>query len=215
MALIGPSGAGKSTIVKLLTRAHDLSSGRILIDGQQINHVTQQSLRASISVVPQDPILFHRNLLENIRYGRRDASDSEVMEAARFAHCDEFIESLPLKYETLVGERGIKLSGGERQRIAIARAILKNAPILILDEATSSLDSHSESMIQDALDKLMEGKTTIVIAHRLSTIRKMDRIIVLENGKIIEEGTHEVLSKTDGSLYKKLWDLQAGGFLRV
>ncbi|OHA89695.1 MAG: hypothetical protein A2741_01960 [Candidatus Zambryskibacteria bacterium RIFCSPHIGHO2_01_FULL_43_27] len=137
------------------------------------------------------------------------------MEAARFAHCDEFIESLPLKYETLVGERGIKLSGGERQRIAIARAILKNAPILILDEATSSLDSHSESMIQDALDKLMEGKTTIVIAHRLSTIRKMDRIIVLENGKIIEEGTHEVLSKTDGSLYKKLWDLQAGGFLRV
>jgi len=201
-----------------------LSSGRILIDGQQINHVTQQSLRASISVVPQDPILFHRNLLENIRYGRRDASDSEVrrdasdsevMEAARFAHCDEFIESLPLKYETLVGERGIKLSGGERQRIAIARAILKNAPILILDEATSSLDSHSESMIQDALDKLMEGKTTIVIAHRLSTIRKMDRIIVLENGKIIEEGTHEVLSKTDGSLYKKLWDLQAGGFLRV
>jgi ATP-binding cassette subfamily B protein len=151
--------------------------------------------------------------MENIRYGKEDATEAEVMEAARLAHCDEFIESLPLKYETYVGERGIKLSGGERQRVAIARAILKNAPILILDEATSSLDSQSELLIQDALDKLMKGKTSIVIAHRLSTIRKMDRVVVIDGGKITEEGGHEELLRNENSLYKKLWELQAGGFL--
>ncbi len=213
IALIGPSGAGKSTLVKLLLRMYNLTSGTILIDGQDVQRVTQVSLRENISLVPQDPILFHRSLMENIRYGRRDATDQEVFEAAKLAHCDEFIEPLPLKYETFVGERGIKLSGGERQRVAIARAILKNAPILVLDEATSSLDSHSESLIRDALDKLMEGKTTIVIAHRLSTIRKMDRIVVVDGGKITEEGTHESLLAKEGSLYKHLWDLQAGGFI--
>jgi ATP-binding cassette subfamily B protein len=214
VALIGPSGAGKSTIVKTLLRFYDLTSGEIRIDGQDIKRVTQGSLRENISFVPQDPVLFHRSLLENIRYGRPDATDEEVFEAAKLAHCAEFIEELPQKYETLVGERGVKLSGGERQRVAIARAILKNAPILVLDEATSSLDSHSESLIQDALDKLMEGKTSIVIAHRLSTIRKMDRIVVIENGGVLEDGDHESLSAKEGGLYKKLWDLQAGGFLK-
>lgn len=213
VALIGPSGAGKTTVTKLLLRLYDISAGNILIDGQNIREVTQESLRKNISLVPQDPILFHRSLMENIRYGKRTATDEEVIRAAKLAHCDEFIDVLPNKYETLVGERGVKLSGGERQRVAIARAILKNAPILILDEATSSLDSHSESLIQEALDTLMRGRTTIVIAHRLSTIRKMDRIIVMENGAIREEGTHSSLIKNDSSLYKKLWDLQAGGFV--
>jgi ATP-binding cassette subfamily B protein len=213
VALIGPSGAGKSTIVKLLLRMYDLASGSIEIDGQNIKNVTQDSLRRNVSLVPQDPILFHRTLLENIRYGREDATNEEVIQAAKLAHCDEFIEMLPLKYETFVGERGIKLSGGERQRVAIARAILKNAPILILDEATSSLDSHSESLIQDALDKLMKDKTSIVIAHRLSTIRKMDRVVVVDGGKITEEGTHDELLRKEKSLYKNLWNLQAGGFL--
>ncbi|MES2087418.1 MAG: ABC transporter ATP-binding protein [Patescibacteria group bacterium] len=214
VALIGPSGAGKSTFVKLLLRLYDVSAGGISIDGQEIRNVTQESLRKNVSLVPQDPILFHRTLLENIRYGRREASEAEVYEAARLAHCDEFALGLPQKYDTYVGERGIKLSGGERQRVAIARAILKNAPILVLDEATSSLDSHSESLIQDALDKLMKGKTVIVIAHRLSTIRKMDRIIVLEKGKVIEEGSHDDLLKNSASLYTKLWNLQAGGFIQ-
>ncbi len=213
VALIGPSGAGKSTIVKLLTRMYDLDSGKIEIDGQDIKRVTQDSLRSNVSLVPQDPILFHRTLMENIRYGKEKAAEKEVKEAAHLAHCDEFIESLPLKYETFVGERGVKLSGGERQRVAIARAILKDAPILVLDEATSSLDSHSESLIQDALDKLMQGKTVIVIAHRLSTIRKMDRVVVVDNGKIIEQGSHDELLTKEESLYKKLWELQAGGFL--
>lgn len=212
IALIGPSGAGKSTLVKLLLRFHDLDSGKILIDGQVVHKVTQESLRANLSLVPQEPILFHRTLRENIRYGRQSATDEEVLTAARLAHCDEFIAELPQKYETFVGERGIKLSGGERQRVAIARAILKNAPILVLDEATSSLDSHSEALIQDALRTLMKGKTVIVIAHRLSTIRQMDRIVVLENGVIREEGTHETLLGRK-SLYKHLWELQAGGFL--
>lgn len=212
IALIGPSGAGKSTVVKLLFRFHELDRGKILIDDQKISRVTQESLRANLSLVPQEPILFHRTLMENIRYGRRDATDAEVRDAARLAHCEEFVQGLPRQYDTYVGERGIKLSGGERQRVAIARAILKNAPILVLDEATSSLDSHSESLIQDALKKLMRGKTVIVIAHRLSTIRQMDRIIVLENGKIIDEGTHDGLLKKRG-LYAHLWKLQAGGFL--
>lgn len=212
VALIGPSGAGKSTIVRLLLRLHDLTDGHIFIDAQDIKDTTHDSLHKAIALVPQEPMLFHRTLRENIRYGKPEATDGEVEEAARLSHSDEFIENLPHGYETYVGERGVKLSGGERQRVAIARAILKNAPILVLDEATSSLDSHSESLIQDALEELMRGKTTIVIAHRLSTIRKMDRIIVLKHGKIIEEGTHEKLLKKRGSLYKKLWNLQAGGF---
>lgn len=215
VAIIGPSGAGKSTFVKLLLRLYDVSSGAILVDGQDIKEITQESLRENISLVPQDPILFHRTLLENIRYGRRNATDKEALKAASLAHCDEFALNLPAKYNTYVGERGIKLSGGERQRVAIARAILKNAPILVLDEATSSLDSHSESLIQDALDKLMKNKTVIVIAHRLSTIRKMDRIIVLEKGKVVEEGSHDELLKNNSSLYTKLWNLQAGGFIQA
>jgi len=213
VGLVGPSGAGKSTLVKLLFRFYDLAGGKITIDGQDISTVTQESLRGQVSLVPQDPILFHRTLMDNIRYGRQGATDAEVIHAAKLAHCHEFIEALPAKYQTFVGERGIKLSGGERQRVAIARAILKNAPILVLDEATSSLDSHSEMLIQDALDVLMKGKTTIVIAHRLSTIRKMDRILVMNEGKILEEGTHEGLIRKRSGLYKKLWSLQAGGFI--
>lgn len=214
IAIVGPSGAGKTTFVRLLLRFYDLTGGKILIDGQDIRHVTLQTLRNNVSLVPQDPLLFHRTIMENIRYGKSNATDTEVMEVARLAHCDEFINALPMKYETYVGERGIKLSGGERQRVAIARAILKNAPILVLDEATSSLDSHSEALIQDALDTLMQGKTVVVVAHRLSTIRKMDRILVIKDGSIIEEGTHDEMSKRKGSLYAKLWDLQAGGFLK-
>jgi ATP-binding cassette, subfamily B, bacterial len=211
VAFIGTSGAGKSTLIKLLLRMHDIKEGEILIDGQNIQNVTQESLRNNISLVPQDPALFHRTLMENIRYGKRDATDESVKEAARLAHCDVFIKDFPYQYDTYVGERGVKLSGGERQRVAIARAILKNAPILVLDEATSSLDSHSESLIQDALHTLMKGKTTLVIAHRLSTIRKMDRIIVLGKEGVIEEGSHDELLKNDG-VYGKLWKLQAGGF---
>lgn len=214
VALVGPSGAGKTTFVRLLLRFYEITSGHIKIDGNNIQHITLESLRNNISLVPQDPLLFHRTIKENIRYGKAGATDVEVAEAARLAHCDEFINELPDKYDTYVGERGIKLSGGERQRVAIARAILKNAPILILDEATSSLDSHSESLIQDALDTLMKGKTTIVIAHRLSTIRKMDRIIVLKDGGVSEEGAHDVLIRKEGGLYRKLWDLQAGGFIQ-
>jgi ABC-type multidrug transport system fused ATPase/permease subunit len=215
IALVGSSGAGKTTLVRLVMRLFDLTSGTISIDGIDISKITQKNLREKIAFVPQDTALFHRTLMENIRYGRRDATDQEVKQAAHLSHCDDFIDRLPFGYETYVGERGIKLSGGERQRVAIARAILKDAPILILDEATSSLDSHSEFLIQDALTKLIAGKTTIVIAHRLSTIRQMDRIIVLDNGKIIEDGNHEELLKKKGGLYKKLWDLQAGGFKNV
>ena len=215
IAIVGSSGAGKTTFVRLLMRLFNITSGKITIDGIDINKISQQNLREQISFVPQDTALFHRTLIENIRYGKRDANEKEVLRAASLAHCDEFINALPKRYETYVGERGIKLSGGERQRVAIARAILKNSPILILDEATSSLDSRSESLIQDALHKLIEGKTTIVIAHRLSTIRQMDRIIVIENGKIIEDGTHEKLISKKNGLYKKLWDLQAGGFKNV
>ena len=212
VALVGSSGAGKSTITKLLLRLHDIDRGKILIDGQDIARVTQNSLRSSIALVPQEAILFHRSLMDNIRYGRRDATDDEVFLAAKMAYCDKFIDNLPEKYETLVGERGIKLSGGERQRIAIARALLKNAPILILDEATSSLDSESEALIQVALQKLMENRTTIVIAHRLSTIMSMDRILVVDEGGVVADGTHSELLETN-DIYRKLWQIQAGGFL--
>lgn len=212
IALVGPSGAGKSTITKLLMRFHDVESGSITIDGQNIAKVTQNSLRANVAMVPQEPILFHRSLMDNIRYGRPSATDEEVFEAARRAKCHDFILELPETYQTFVGERGIKLSGGERQRIAIARAILKNAPILVLDEATSSLDSESESLIQAALEELMKGKTTIVIAHRLSTIMRMDRIIVIDGGQAVDSGTHDQLLQKEG-IYKKLWDIQAGGFI--
>ncbi len=213
VALVGLSGAGKTSIAKLLLRFHDVSAGKILIDGQNIADVTQQSLREKVALVPQEPILFHRTLKENILYGRRDAGNEEVIDAAKKAHCHEFIRRLPYGYETYVGERGIKLSGGERQRIAIARAILKNAPILVLDEATSSLDSESEAMIQDALEKLMKGKTAIVIAHRLSTVMKMDRIIVISKGKVVTTGTHQSLIREKG-IYKTLWEIQAGGFMK-
>ncbi len=212
VAFVGPSGAGKSTVTKLLLRFYDPNAGAIEIDGQNIRTVTQESLRESIGYVPQEPILFHRTLMENIRYGRRDATDEDVIQAAKRAHAHEFITSFPLGYETYVGERGVKLSGGERQRVAIARALLKNAPILVLDEATSSLDSESEHLIQEALDTLMQGKTVIVIAHRLSTIMKMDRIVVMEQGAIVAQGTHDELL-TEKGLYHKLWSIQAGGFL--
>jgi len=212
VALVGPSGSGKTTIVQLILRMYNIQRGKILIDGQPISRATQESLRKNIALVPQDPVLFHRSLMENIRYGNLDATDEEVMQAAEQAHCTAFIDKLPEGYDTFVGERGIKLSGGERQRSAIARAILKNAPILILDEATSSLDSESERYIQDALEKLMRDKTTIVIAHRLSTILKMDRIIVMSKGDVVDTGTHTQLARKKG-LYQKLWKIQSEGFM--
>lgn len=212
VGLVGYSGGGKSTFVHLILRLYDVTGGAILIDGENIADVTQESLRTNIGMIPQDPSLFHRSLMDNIRYGRIEASDKEVIEAAKRAHAHEFIARLPQGYHALVGERGVKLSGGQRQRIAIARAILKNAPILILDEATSQLDSLTENLIQASLHELITGKTTIVIAHRLSTLLQMDRILVFDKGKIIEDGPHgELLAK--GGLYKKLWDAQIGGFL--
>lgn len=213
VGLVGPSGAGKTTFVSLLLRQHDLNSGEILIDGQNIAEVTQDSLRENIAVVPQEPLLFHRSIRENIAYGKPDATDNEIMAVARLAKAHEFIKDLAEGYDTLVGERGIKLSGGQKQRVAIARAMLKDAPILVLDEATSALDSESEVAIQQALHKLMEGKTVIAIAHRLSTLREMDRIIVLEGGKIVEDGSHDSLLQYDG-VYSRLWKHQAGGFLQ-
>lgn len=212
VGLVGFSGSGKSTFVNLILRLFAVESGRITIDQQNINEVTQESLRENIALIPQDISLFHRTLMENIRYGRSDASDAEVIAASEKAHCHEFISQLHEGYQSLVGERGIKLSGGQRQRIAIARAMLKNAPILILDEATSALDSVTEKYIQDALHYLMQGKTTIVIAHRLSTLSEMDRILVFDNGQIIEDGTHQELIRLKGH-YAKMWQMQAGGFL--
>ena len=212
VGLVGYSGGGKTTFVNLILRLFDVTSGRILIDGQDIRDVTQSSLHTLISMIPQDPSLFHRSLIENIQYSRPEATDEEVIEAAKKAHANEFIQALPKGYHSLVGERGVKLSGGQRQRIAIARAILKNAPILILDEATSQLDSVTEKFIQDSLWALMQGKTTVVIAHRLSTLLHMDRILVFNQGKIVEDGTHQELLFKEG-LYKTLWDAQVGGFL--
>jgi ATP-binding cassette subfamily B protein len=208
VGLVGYSGGGNNLILRL----YDVTDGKIMIDGQDIREVTQESLRHAIAMIPQDPSLFHRTLMENIRYGRVSASNAEVYDAARRAHADEFIEKLSQGYESLVGERGVKLSGGQRQRIAIARAILKNAPILILDEATSQLDSLTESHIQESLWELMQDKTTIVVAHRLSTLLHMDRILVFDQGKIVEDGTHSELLEIAG-VYKTLWDAQVGGFL--
>ena len=209
VALVGPTGAGKSTFVKLIQRLYDLDGGRILIDGTDIAGVTQQSLRRAVAVVPQDPALFHRSIAENIAYGRPDATPDEIRLAARRARAHDFIERLPKGYDTLVGERGVKLSGGERQRVAIARALLADAPILVLDEATSSLDVETEKEVQAAAEALMEGRTTIVIAHRLSTIRGADRILVFQGGKVVEEGRHgELLTK--GGAYARLNALTAG-----
>ncbi|KXK00217.1 MAG: putative multidrug export ATP-binding/permease protein [Parcubacteria bacterium OLB19] len=212
IGLVGSSGAGKTTFVSLLLRQHELNGGLIMIDGQDISTVTQNSLREAIAVVPQEPALFHRTIRENIAYGHPGATQEEIMAVAKQAHAHEFIEKLPQGYDTLVGERGVKLSGGQKQRIAIARAMLKNAPILILDEATSALDSESEVLIQGALHNLMMGKTVIAIAHRLSTLKEMDRIIVLESGEVVEDGTHDTL-KDRGGIYAKLWNHQSGGFL--
>ncbi|MEI8338968.1 MAG: ABC transporter ATP-binding protein [bacterium] len=212
IGLVGPSGGGKTTLTSLLMRFNDIDSGEILVDGINIASIKQIDLRDHISYVPQEPLLFHRSIKENIGYGQLDSDDQAIEGVAKMAHAHEFVKSLPQGYDTLVGERGVKLSGGQRQRITIARAMLKNAPILVLDEATSALDSESEVLIQDALWKLMEKCTTIIIAHRLSTIQKMDRIIVLDKGQIAEEGSHNELLRKNG-IYAKLWAHQSGGFL--
>ena len=212
VGLVGYSGSGKTTFVNLILRLFDVSSGRIQIDGQDIRDVTQASLRNAIGMIPQEPVLFHRTLAQNICYGKQDATEAQIQAAAVKAFADPFIEKLPNRYRSLVGERGIKLSGGQRQRIAMARVILKNAPILILDEATSQLDSVTENEIQKSLWALMEGKTTLIIAHRLSTLLHMDRLLVFDRGKIVEEGTHQELMEKNGH-YKKLWEAQVRGFL--
>lgn len=212
VGLVGHSGSGKTTFTRLLLRFSDIDDGAIEIDRQNIAHITQDDLRSKIAYVPQEPMLFHRSIEENISYGEPAADTIAIREVARMAHADEFIDLLPDGYKTLVGERGVKLSGGQRQRIAIARAMLKNAPVLVLDEATSALDSESEVLIQDALWKLMEGRTAIVIAHRLSTIQHMDRIVVLTDGKIAEQGSHKELLHA-GGVYAKLWEHQSGGFI--
>jgi ATP-binding cassette, subfamily B, bacterial len=209
VGLVGHSGSGKTTFVKLIQRLHDVNEGAIRIDGLDIRDMTQASLRAQIAIVQQEPILFHRSLAENIAYARPGATRHEIMEAAKLASAHDFIEALPKGYETLVGERGVKLSGGERQRVAIARAFLADSPVLIFDEATSSLDSESELLIQRAMERLMVGRTTIVIAHRLSTVRSLDRLLVFEKGRIAEEGTHETLVAAEGGIYRRLFERQA------
>jgi ATP-binding cassette subfamily B multidrug efflux pump len=218
IGLIGPSGAGKSTLVNLLLRFYNVETGRILIDGQDIAGVTQESVRARIAMVTQDTSLLHRSILDNIRYGRPEATEQEVRDAARRAHAGDFIETLEdwygrRGYEAHVGERGVKLSGGQRQRIAIARVILKNAPILVLDEATAALDSEVEAAIQEQLEGLMRGRTVIAIAHRLSTIARLDRLVVLDQGRVVETGTHNELLARRG-VYWRLWQRQSGGFLQ-
>ncbi|TMK49631.1 MAG: ABC transporter ATP-binding protein [Alphaproteobacteria bacterium] len=215
IGLVGRSGSGKTTFVKLVQRLYDVSGGRILIDGQDIAKATQYSLRSQIAIVQQDPILFHRTLAENIAYGRPGASPAAIEQAARLANAHEFILRLPKGYGTLVGERGVKLSGGERQRVALARAFLADAPVLILDEATSSLDSESEALIQQAMERLMKGRTSIVIAHRLSTVRSLDRILVFDRGEIVEQGTHAALAARAGGLYRGLFERQATEFARI
>lgn len=212
VGLVGRSGSGKTTLTKLLLRLSDVQEGHILVDGQDVSACTQQSLRRQIAYVPQEALLFHRSIRENIAYGRPDATEEEIREAASRANALEFIDRLPKGLDTLVGERGVKLSGGQRQRVAIARAILSDCPILVLDEATSALDSESEALVQDALQKLMRGRTSIVVAHRLSTVAALDRIVVLEEGAIVEDGTHAVLSRA-GGVYESLWDRQTGAFL--
>ncbi|MEK7147804.1 MAG: ABC transporter ATP-binding protein [Patescibacteria group bacterium] len=214
VGIVGSSGAGKTTLMKLLLRQHDLVDGSIRIDGQDIREVTQESLRENVSIVPQEPMLFHRTIRENIMYGKPSASEEEMIEVAKKAQAHDFIEQLPQKYDSLVGERGVKLSVGQRQRIAIARAFLKNAPILILDEATSALDSESEVAVQKALRALMEGKTVFAIAHRLSTLREMDRILVFKDGQIAEDGIHRTLLKNKEGVYASFWAHQAGGFIK-
>jgi ATP-binding cassette, subfamily B, bacterial len=209
IGLVGHSGSGKTTFVKLIQRLYDLKDGRILIDGQDIANATQASLRQQIAIVQQEPILFHRSLAENIAYARPGATQVEIEAAAKLANAHDFIVDLPKGYATLVGERGVKLSGGERQRVAIARAFLADAPILILDEATSSLDSESEVLIQNAMERLMQGRTTLVIAHRLSTVRALDRLLVFDKGRIAEEGSHEQLIRRQGGIYRRLFERQA------
>ncbi len=214
IGLVGGSGSGKSSLTYLLLRFNDLDKGKILINNQDITSVTQSDLHQAIAYVPQEPLLFHRTLRENIAYGKPKATEKEIFMAAKQANAIDFINSLPKGFDTMVGERGVKLSGGQRQRIAIARAILKDAPILVLDEATSALDSENEKLIQTALSKLMEGRTSIVIAHRLSTVAKLDRIIVLHSGHIVEQGTHNELQNIDGGIYAKLWSHQTGGYIK-
>ncbi|MFM0628826.1 ABC transporter ATP-binding protein [Paraburkholderia xenovorans] len=209
VGLVGHSGSGKTTFIKLIQRLYDISEGRITIDGQDIARVRQASLRSQIAIVQQEPVLFHRSLAENIAYARPGASRAEIERAAKLASAHDFIAALPNGYDTLVGERGVKLSGGERQRVAIARAFLADAPILILDEATSSLDSESEVLIQQAMERLMMGRTTLVVAHRLSTVRALDRLLVLDKGKVIEEGSHEALIRLENGLYRRLFERQA------
>jgi ATP-binding cassette subfamily B protein len=213
VGLVGHSGSGKTTFVKLLHRLYDVTGGRILVDGQDIAHGTQDSLRAQLALVPQEPLLFHRSLAENIAYGRPGAKPREIEEAARLANAHEFIERQAKGYATLVGERGVKLSGGERQRVALARAFLANAPVLVLDEATSSLDSESEALIQEAMERLIAGRTAIVIAHRLATVRMLDRILVFDRGEVVEEGRHEELVRKSGGIYRRLFERQALGLL--
>lgn len=213
VGLVGMSGSGKTTLTKLLLRFADVKDGEILLSGQDLRRITQESLRKNIAYVPQETSLFHRSIADNISYGKPDATPEEIQHAAKLANAHDFIMDLPQGYDTLVGERGIKLSGGQRQRIAIARAILKDAPILVLDEATSALDSESEALIQDALNKLMEGRTSIVIAHRLSTVANLDEIVVLEDGKVVEQGNHHDLLKKPDGIYQHLWNRQSGAFL--
>lgn len=212
VGLVGRSGSGKTTLTKLLLRLDDVQEGRVLVDGQDVSRCTQQSLRQQVAYVPQEALLFHRSIRENIAYGKPDATEEEIRKAAAEANALEFIERLPQGFDTMVGERGVKLSGGQRQRVAIARAILVNAPILVLDEATSALDSESEALVQEALENLMRGRTSIVVAHRLSTVASLDRIVVLSQGKIVEDGTHHELVDASGE-YAGLWDRQTGGFL--